>query len=252
MGIMTPTEDWSDLGSDTTEIIRAPAITRHSLQLCGYATASFLGLLEDTYQGMAQWGHAVLIEEKLQRLHKPYADLVVNLLHGLDAPVPFQGYPARSASVPIEITRSNLYLCVQNTKRFLERNNATEHSFNQLPGSTPVNVTDIEALHKAYGVLVRSLCHNLVAPIPFQNDCPPAARVPVASTAPASHPASEAPKPVMPEDQKEQVHVDKALEAIINSRESNPTEIDIMKLVFHWTTLNECNGLKRAVMMKLD
>ncbi|KAH0347279.1 hypothetical protein KCU83_g6876, partial [Aureobasidium melanogenum] len=252
MGIMTPTEDWSDLGSDTTEIVRAPAITKHSLQLCGYATASFLRLVDDTYQDMIQWGRTVVVEERVQRLHKAYAELVVHLLHGLDAPVPFQDYPARSASVPIEITRDTLLWCVQETKKFLDRNNATERSFIDLPGATPVDVADIEAMHKASGCLAQRLCYGLLAPIPFQDDRLTPGPVPVASTAPASHPASEASNSVMPEDQKEQVHADKVLEAIIDSMESNPTEKDIMKLVFHWTTLNECNGFESTDVMKLD
>ncbi|KAH0384944.1 hypothetical protein KCU89_g17244, partial [Aureobasidium melanogenum] len=96
------------------------------------------------------------------------------------------------------------------------------------------------------------LCDGLLAPIPFQDDRPTPGPVPVASTAPASHPAPEVPKPVMPEGQKKQIPVDKALEAIIDSMEANPAEEDIMKLVFHWTTLNECNGFKRADVMKLD
>lgn len=252
VGIMTPTEDWSDLNSDTVEIGRAPSITRHSLQLCGYATASFLRLADDAYQDMVQRGRTVVEEERVQRLHKAYAELVVHLLHGLDAPVPFQGHPARSASVPIEITRDSLLWCVQETKKFLDRNNATERSFIDLPGATPVDVADIEAMHKAYECLVQSLCYGLLAPIPFQDDRPTPDPVPVANTAPASPPAPEVPKPVMPENQKEQVHVDKALEAVIDSMESNPTEKDIMKLVFHWTTLNECNGFQRADVMKLN
>jgi hypothetical protein len=34
--------------------------------------------------------------------------------------------------------------------------------------------------------------------------------------------------------------------------EPTPTEKDIMKLVFHWTTLEECNGFKRAEVMQLN
>ncbi|KAG9673310.1 hypothetical protein KCU99_g8122, partial [Aureobasidium melanogenum] len=249
---MTPTEDWSDMASDTTEIGRVPAITRHGLQLCGYATASFLRLLEDTYQDTLQWGPTTLVEEKVQRLHKAYAELVVNLLHGLDAPVPFQDHPARSASVPIEITRSNMHSCIQNTKMFLGRINATERSFIDLPGATPVDITDIEAMHKAYKILVNGLCYCLVAPIPFQNGCPTSEPVPATNPAPASRPAPEIPKLIMPEEQEAEGHVDKAVQAIIDSMESEPTEEDISKLVFHWSILDECNFSKRADVMKFN
>lgn len=243
MDITTPTEDWSNVGSDITERGRAPTITRHSLQLCGYATASFLRLAEESCQDMPPWG--TLAEERVQRLHKAYADLVVHLLHVLDAPVPFQGHPVRSPFVQLQVTSNKLYSCIQDTERFLERNNAIELSFNQLPGSTPVDAADIEAMHEAYDVLVYELCDNLAAPIPFQGYCP------TSGPAPVMRPAPEVSKPFMFEEEKSDVYIDKPLQAIIDSMESKPTDQDIMKLIFHWTTLNECNGFERADVLKI-
>ena len=151
--------------------------------------------------------------------------------------------------------RSASHTCIsvyRRQKKILDRNNATERGFIDLPGATPVDIADIEAMHKAYDSLVQLLCCNLVAPIPFQNDSPTSDAVPVTNPAPASYPDLEAPKPVVPGKQKEDVRVDKALEAIIESMETTPTEKDIMKLVFYWTTLNECNGFTRADVIGLN
>jgi hypothetical protein len=88
MGIMTLTEDWSNLNNDTTEIVRTPAITRHSLQLCRYATATFLRLIGEIESSLYPSDRAVDEARDLQRLHKASGETVVQLLHALDAPVP--------------------------------------------------------------------------------------------------------------------------------------------------------------------
>jgi hypothetical protein len=137
------------------------------------------------------------------------------------------------------VTSLTLRQCIEETRRFLHRNNLIEESFGHLPGSTPVGTADIEAMHKAYSNLVDKLLFNLTAPIPFQDD----------RSTPASAP--EIPRPAKPEVQSNP-NIDKNLEAIINSMEPTPSEKDIMKLVFHWTTLEESNGFKRAEVMQLN
>jgi hypothetical protein len=235
-GIMTPTEDWSDLDSDTTEIVRIPAITRHSLQLCRYATATFLRLIGEIESSLSPSDRAVDEARDLQRLHKAFGETVVQLLHALDAPVPSQRYLSQISAVG-SVTSLTLRQCIDETRRFLHRNNLIEESFGHLPGSTPVATADIEAMHKAYSNLVDKLLFNLAAPIPFHID----------RSAPASAP--EIPRPANPEVQSN-LNIDKNLEAIINGMEPTPTEKDIMKLVFHWTTLEECNGFMRAEVMQ--
>lgn len=254
MDITTPTEDRSNVGSEATEIGRLPAITRHSLQLCGYATASFLRLADETCQNMRHSSRFVsLVDgERAQRLHEAYRELVIHLLHGLDAPMPCQIQPSRSPSAKIEITEENLFECVEQTRIFLEQNNTIERSFGHLPGSTPVDVVDIEAMHRAYDRLVRVLCDGLDAYDPLQDICSTSRAIPVTATAPASPPAPEISGSVFSKDHNAEIHVDKALQAIIDSVASEPTEEDIMKLVFYWTTLDQCNGFSRLDVMKLD
>jgi hypothetical protein len=248
-GTMTPAEDWSDLGSETTEIIHHPDITRHSLQLCGYATASFLRLVEDFYTNNP--GHMDLVDtEGSQRLHNAYSELVIQLLHSLEAPVPFQGRGPRSSPVRCAITKSNLYECLRETRRFVAWNNDIEQSFSHLPDSTPVSTADIEAMHTAYSRLVETLLVHLTAPVPFQDDrfTSTAVAAPVPASVPVSAP--EVPIPVDPQVQNDN-YVDKTLKAIIDSMESELTKEDIMKPVFYWSSLDETNGFKRADMMKL-
>ena len=92
-GIMTPTEDWSDFGSDTTETGCASVITRHSLQLCQNETSNFLKLVGNVEQQFGDApGSTPVSAETTQYLHEAYGDLVVKLLHGLAAPMPFQSH----------------------------------------------------------------------------------------------------------------------------------------------------------------
>lgn len=161
VGVMTPTEDWSDFGSDTTETCRASGITRHSLQLCQNETSNFLKLV-----------------------------------------------------------------------------GKVEQQFGDAPGSTPVSAETTQYLHEAYGDLVVKLLHGLAAPMPFQSQ----------QTAP---PAPEIIESSLP--QSIRAYVSETLDAIIKSMESpvTPTDKEIMKLVFHWTTLNECDGFKREDVMRM-
>lgn len=247
MAITTPTEDWSNLGRETTEIGRAPAITRHSLQLCGYATASFLRLIEEVKRDVQlTLGTRPDLEdpvdsESLQNLHKAYDGLAVQLLHALDAPTPSQDLLSKYSSPCINITRGALRRCITEVQSFLERNTFIEQSFGHLPGPTAVGTADTEYMHKAYEALVIGLFYNLAAPVPFRDHC----------SAPSPVLASAVARSAMFESKKEEIHVDKPLEILINSTEATPTDRDIMKLVFHWTTLNECNGFTRADVMKL-
>ncbi|KAH0292840.1 hypothetical protein M436DRAFT_60358 [Aureobasidium namibiae CBS 147.97] len=205
-GIMTPSEDWSDLGSDTTEIGHAPAITRHSLQLCGYATANFLRLINELQSPLTHRNDSVGVgAEDLQRLHKAYDELVVLLLHALDAPVPSELHLSYFSNPHQVVNYHNLSHAVKVTGNFLHDNNDIEESFGHLPGSTPVGRADIEAMHKAYGYLVDTLLLNLAAPIPFQNErfAPRSTPAPVAALAlaqvpaPFSIPAQEVPRAVV-------------------------------------------------------
>ncbi|THY41804.1 hypothetical protein D6C98_09121 [Aureobasidium pullulans] len=161
VGVMTPTEDWSDFGSDTTETYRASGITRHSLQLCQNETSNFLKLV-----------------------------------------------------------------------------GKVEQQFGDAPGSTPVSAETTQYLHEAYGDLVVKLLHGLAAPMPFQSQ----------QTAP---PAPEIIESSLP--QSIRAYVSETLDAIIKSMESpvTPTDKEIMKLVFHWTTLDECDGFKREDVMRM-
>ncbi|THY97179.1 hypothetical protein D6C95_05011 [Aureobasidium pullulans] len=93
VGIKTPTEDWSDFGSDTTETCRASVITRHSLQLCQNETSIFVKLVDKVEQQFGDApGSTPVSAETTQYLHEAYGDLVVKLLHGLAAPMPFQSH----------------------------------------------------------------------------------------------------------------------------------------------------------------
>jgi hypothetical protein len=249
-GIMTSTEDWSDVGSDTTEIFRTPAITRHSLQLCRYATASFLRLTSEIHGPLSRLNIFIVDTKNLQRLHRAFGETTVQLLHALDAPVPSQSHLSQISPVG-PVTSLTLRQCIEETRGFLYRNNLIEESFGHLPGSTPVGTADVEAMHKAYSNLVDTLLSNLAAPIPFQNDRFAPTPVPAQAPVPVPGSAPDVPRPVTPEVQNES-WIDKTLEAIINSMEAAPTEKDIMKLVFHWTTLEECNGHKRTEVMQFD
>lgn len=257
-GIMTPTEDWSDIGSETTETGRAPAITRHSLQLCGYATASFLRLIEDiersvhmAYPFGPNLGDPV-DAESIERLHKAYDELTVRLLHGLAAPIPAEDRLSKFHSAKNAVNRGNLRNCNKVAIGFLEENNIIEQSFGHLPGSTPVYTADIIALHRVYEDFVCDLLQNSAAPMPFQNE-----RLTQASILTSAPTATPAPEPPASTPIGREVHwagtcMNETLVAIIESMEDTPTDQDIMKLVFHWTILDDCNGFKRADVMKLN
>ncbi|THY22779.1 hypothetical protein D6D00_06628 [Aureobasidium pullulans] len=163
VGIKTPTEDWSDFGSDTTETCRASVITRHSLQLCQNETSIFVKLV-----------------------------------------------------------------------------GKVEQQFGDAPGSTPVSAETTQYLHEAYGDLVVKLLHGLAAPIPFQSHQ-------------TASPAPEIIEPSLPEPQDIRAYVSETLDAIIKSMESpiTPTDKEVMKLVFYWTTLDECDGFKREDVMRM-
>ncbi|KAG9561405.1 hypothetical protein KCU71_g8364, partial [Aureobasidium melanogenum] len=233
MDIMTPTIDWSDSGSDTTEVCRAPAITRHSLQRCGYNCRSI---------------NTPVDNGSLERSRKAFSKLAVDLAHILKVPMPSPGPHISAPFDKNEVLVPDYFSCLRRTTAFLTLNNEIEQSFGHLPASTPVDLNDIQAIQKARDDLVIDFIQRLNTPC--QDDCWNTNLLPFTVPAPARAP--KAPEPVTLKEQKEQIHVDKALEAIIDSMESNPTEKDIMKLVFHWTTLNECNGFKRTDVMKLD
>lgn len=253
-GIMTPAEGWSDLGSETTEICHTNTITRHSLQLCGYATANFLRLIKEIQRPLCLSNRNTVEPQDCQRLHKAFSESIVQLLHALDAPVPSQ---RRLSQIPSarSVTYYNLLPCIVETESFLQMNNAIEESFGHLPGSTPVGTADIEVMHKAFNSLVEKLRFNLAAPMPFQDEqftlsqasAPALAPVPV----PVSNPDPEVLRSVVPGVQSNSF-IDKSLEAIINSMEPMPTDRDIAKLVFHWTTLDEYYGSRRAEVMQFD
>lgn len=91
--IMTPMEEWSDVGSVVTKIDpgTGEAITRHSLQVCANTTTRFLDLVRNLQESFGTApGEARLGSEDVNRLHNAYNDLVVKLMHGLGAPMLFQ------------------------------------------------------------------------------------------------------------------------------------------------------------------
>jgi hypothetical protein len=83
-------------------------------------------------------------DEGCGRIHKAYSELVTQLSHSLDTPLPIQ--TPGSSSVRFLIIRSGLSTCVQETRAFLDGMNNIERSFGHLPGSTPVDPADIEAI----------------------------------------------------------------------------------------------------------
>jgi hypothetical protein len=134
-------------------------------------------------------------------------------------------------------------------------NNVIEESFGHLPGSTPVGTADIKVMHKAFNNLVEKLLSNLAAPMPFQDEqftlSQASAPVPDPVPVQVSNPDPKVLRSVVPGVQSDSF-IDKSLEAIINSMEPMPTDRDIAKLVFHWTTLEERYGFKRAEVMHFD
>lgn len=169
-GVMTPSEDLSDVGSVVTEIDsnRGGSITRHSLQLCDNITSSFLSLvrtLQDNFGSAPGW--ARVGSEDVERLHEAYNDLAVKLMHGLGAPTPF---------------RKNY-----------------DHSA-QAATSSAATYRDLREL-ESQNLKIADL------------DC------------------------------------DTDIEAILDSMDPEPTENDIMKLVFHWTIFTEFEGFKREDVM---
>lgn len=233
MGIMTPTEDWSDIGSDTTEISRPPFITRYSLQRCAYATASFLRLVH----GLRIYPGPDLTTD-VQRVYKSYNALRVHLLHTLDTSTSSQ------SAQPSKGVKTNAFLDLyQAAERFLNRVNDVEQSFGQAPSSTPVSTDDFCFLHRELNCLAGCLEHNIGAPMAVPDERP----VPVSD--PVLTP--DVREPFISESHSLHTRVDKLLNTIVDSMESTPTDKDIMKLVFHWTTLNECNGFQREDVMRV-
>ncbi|KAG9516855.1 hypothetical protein KCV07_g6567, partial [Aureobasidium melanogenum] len=243
-GIMTPTEDWSDLGNETTETGRALAITRHNLQLCGYATASFMRLLEAIQPPYALQS---LDAENIRRLYKAHYEWTDQCDQRLNAPAPpYQHNPLRKTI----ITGDDIQYCIVNMKRFSMKISDIEQSLGRLPSSTLVEITDVEAMHEEFKRVSLRLLDILSVPEPLRSDNPgPNSAM---SQASVQAPAPGESMPVMPEEQKKGFDIDEALEAIIDSMEATPTDTDITKLVFHWTTLNECNGFQRADVMKFN
>ncbi|THY20403.1 hypothetical protein D6D01_06777 [Aureobasidium pullulans] len=237
MGIMTPTEDWSDIGSDTTEISRPLFITRYSLQRCAYATASFARLVE-----RLRLHPGPDLTTDVQRMYKSYDALLVHLLHTLDTSTSSQSAEAFLERVKT-VAFLDLYRCRQAAGSFLNGLNDVEQSFGQAPSSTPVSTDGFCFLHRELNCLAGCLKQNIGAPMPVPGQRP----VPV-------------PDPVLTPDVREpfilethslHTHVDKLLNTLVDSMESTPTDKDIMKLVFHWTTLDECDGFKREDVMRM-
>jgi hypothetical protein len=233
MGIMTPTEDWSDIGSDTTEISRPPFITRYSLQRCAYATASFLRLVH----GLRIYPGPDLTTD-VQRVYKSYNALRVHLLHTLDTSTSSQ------SAQPSKGVKTNAFLDLyQAAERFLNRVNDVEQSFGQAPSSTPVSTDDFCFLHRELNCLAGCLEQNIGAPMAVPDERPVPVQDPVL--------APDVRERFILETQSLHTHIDKLLNTIVDSMELTPTDKDIMKLVFYWTTLDECDGFKREDVMRM-
>jgi hypothetical protein len=179
------------------------------------------------------------------------------LLHALGAPVPSKSHLLRFVCKQPNrcLTGDDLYRCTQEIRRFRDTNNHIEESFGHLSGSTPVGTADIEVVHRAFNELVEKLLFNLVAPVPFQEGHITPAKTTTSAPAPVPVPVSDSDPEVLglviPGVQRDSF-TDKSLEAIINSMETMPTDRDITKLVFYWTTLDEYYGFKRAEVMQFD
>ncbi|TIA85359.1 hypothetical protein D6C76_01039 [Aureobasidium pullulans] len=236
MGIMTPTEDWSDLGSDTTETARPPFITRYSLQRCAYATASFARLVEGLrlYPGPD-------VTTDVQRMYKSYNALLVHLLHTFDTSTLSQSaQPLKGVKT---VAHLDLYECRSAAETFLNRVDHVERSFGQAPSSTPVSTDDFCFLCRELDLLARCLKQKIGAPKPVPDERP----VPVRD----SLLTLDVHEPFILETHSLNTHVDRLLNTIVDSMESTPNDKDIMKLVFHWTTLDECDGFKREDVMRM-
>lgn len=239
IGTMIPGEDQSDMGSDATVKPYTPAITGHSLQLCGYYTVSFLKLLEHIERSMGSFPYGMpsyaleesVDAESFERLSQAYEALYIQLIHGLDVSVPSQGRSCVSLSAQTEVTRGNLRLCIKQIRTFLGNINHVWHAISWRPGHRLLDNLKVEAVHSAYDALTVGMLENL-------------------GSAPALAPKGL--NSSIYEDWEKDFHVDKVLEIFIDSMESTPTDKDIMKLVFHWTNLDECNDFKRADVMKLN
>lgn len=236
MGIMTPTEDWSDIGSDTTEIFRPPFITRYSLQRCAYATASFARLVE----GLRIYPGPDLTTD-VQRVYKSYNALLVHLLHTLDTSTSSQS--AQVLEGVKTVAHLDLYRCRQAAGGFLNSVNDVEQSFGQAPSSTPVSTDDFCFLHRELNCLAGCLKQNIGAPMPVPD------RRPVPVPDPVLNP--DVREPFILETHSLHTHVDELLNTLVDSMESTPTDKDIMKLVFPWTTLDECDGFKHEDVMRM-
>ncbi|TIA08338.1 hypothetical protein D6C80_09267 [Aureobasidium pullulans] len=171
------------------------------------------------------WTSSVIHDEDVRLLQKCHIELVVHLFHGLNAPWPFQSLSVVAPPGVAVVNEDNLESCTRNVTYFMRETHNVQEGLGHAPASTPV---DVQCLHRLYNGLANALPRDLATPAALQNQPPPLGAAIVPDIAP-----------------------DETFEAIIQGmNESRATDTDIMKLVFHWTTLTLHKEMWRKDVME--
>ncbi|THZ78527.1 hypothetical protein D6C84_08189 [Aureobasidium pullulans] len=259
-GVSTPAEDWSDIGSDMTKTDHTPEIAVKNLQFCE-------GLIETMNNKIKKLqifacDSDPVSAERREALHRLIDEFVFEVLHVLKAPVPFQDHDdtdsehdsqSDSGSIPEHIlTELDLEHCLDVIRDFESVVEEIQEQPDQGNCWVLVKPHNVKHLHAAYGRLVFILLDWV--PAPFQKGCPFSdpgqAREPRAVEECPQRPAWAVKK--YPDIEREEVvesssskSIDQGLQKIIELMSSDPTDKEVTKLVFLWTSLDEFNGLKR-------
>ncbi|THW90021.1 hypothetical protein D6D18_06826 [Aureobasidium pullulans] len=259
-GVSTPAEDWSDIGSDMTKTDHTSAIAVKNLQFCEGLIETMNNKIKKL-QTFACDSDPVSAERR-EVLHRLIDEFVFEVLHVLKAPVPFQDHDdtdsehdsqSDSGSIPEHIlTELDLEHCLDVIRDFESVVEEIQEQPDQGNCWVLVKPHNVKHLHAVYGRLVFILLDW--APAPFQKGCPfsdpDQARKPRAVEECPQRPAWAVKK--YPDIEREEVvesassnSIDQGLQKIIELMSSDPTDKDVTKLVFFWTSLDEFNGLKR-------
>lgn len=263
-GVSTPAEDWSDIGSDMTKTDHTSAIAVKNLQFCEGLIETMNNKIKKL-QTFACDSDPVSAERR-EALHRLIDEFVFEVLHVLKAPVPFQDHDdtdsehdsqSDSGSIPEHIlTELDLEHCLDVIRDFESVVEEIQEQPDQGNCWVLVKPHNVKHLHAAYGRLVFILLDW--APAPFQKGCPFSdpgqARKPRAVEECPQRPAWAARK--HPDIDREEVvesasskSIDQGLQKIIELMSSDPTDKEVTKLVFLWTSLDEFNGIKREDVM---
>ncbi|THY41805.1 hypothetical protein D6C98_09122 [Aureobasidium pullulans] len=259
-GVSTPAEDWSDIGSDMTKTDHTSAIAVKNLQFCEGLIETMNNKIKKL-QTFACDSDPVSAERR-EALHRLIDEFVFEVLHVLKAPVPFQDHDdtdsehdsqSDSGSIPEHIlTELDLEHCLDVIRDFESVVEEIQEQPDQGNCWVLVKPHNVKHLHAAYGRLVFILLDW--APAPFQKGCPFSdpgqAREPRAVEECPQRPAWAVKK--YPDIEREEVvesssskSIYQGLQKIIELMSSDPTDKEVTKLVFLWTSLDEFNGLKR-------